>query len=98
MTSRLIPSGDVAEISENWSGQTNAFCTNGWRCGHGSLNQSPKSPGGVWLKLTMLVLPLSIEEERVASEVRFLTSGNDQLNKSCGRILAGGGTVQVTSI
>jgi len=25
MTSRLIPSGEVAEISENWSGQANAF-------------------------------------------------------------------------
>ena len=30
--------------------------------------------------------------------MRFLTPGDDQLNKSCGRRLAGGGIVQFTSI
>src|SRR5262249_31987613 len=46
MTSRLIPSGELCVTSDSWSGQLNAFWTNGVTCGQGPLNQSPKCPLG----------------------------------------------------
>src|SRR6266700_1274210 len=46
MTSRLMPSGDVAVTSANCPAQLKAFWTYGFACGHAKLSQSPKSPVG----------------------------------------------------
>ena len=62
MTSKLMPSGEVAVMSEDCPAQENAFWTNGLACGQGGLCQSPKSPAEFWLKLMMLVAPALIEK------------------------------------
>ena len=46
ITSRLIPSGEVSEISATWPKHSNASCTAGTGFGQLLLSQSPKSPVG----------------------------------------------------